>query len=125
MADPTHRLVVGADFRVEPLGDPGGGDLERLTLTEVIPPDYDRADLHAMIARKVEDCAFALDRREFGRRPTRDALFATAARITALEDLYSRFPGDGRFAEWRARIRHILEASNAEIFAEWGSDPEA
>ena len=51
-----------------------------------IPETYDAADVRALTARELEDAAFALNLREFGRAPARGALVAAAARIRAVSD---------------------------------------
>jgi len=87
-----------------------------------IPETYDAADVRAMIAREVEDAAFRMLRREYGRAPSRDALVAAVARLRAIEAVLEE---EGRdLPELRQIIRAFLVRNNAEVSAEWGHDPE-
>lgn len=109
----TLRVTVTAQVDLEP---------ERELVREVeIPPGYDAADVHALTARFIEDTAFALNRREFGRRPTLQALLAAVARLRAIEWLL-----DNREVEddTAAYIRGVLERSNDDITEEWGESPD-
>jgi len=89
-----------------------------------IPETYDAADVRALTARELEDAAFALNLREFGRAPARAALVAAAARIRAVSDALERMPRAEAFREHRERLRAILEASNEDITDDWGEGPE-
>jgi hypothetical protein len=90
----------------------------------VIPPAYDAADVRALMVRTIEDAAFELDRREFGRMPTLEALIAAVARLRALEDAVGRFPALPAFAEHRARMRMIFALTNEQVAAQWGEGPD-
>ena len=87
-----------------------------------IPPDYDAADVKALFVRKIEDTAFALVRREFGREPTKAALIAYVARQRGIERVLDETIGD--VTELRIRIREILEVSNNDATTRWGEEPE-
>jgi hypothetical protein len=89
-----------------------------------IPETYEAMDVQALVAREVEDAAFALNRKRFGRSPARKALIAAAARLRALEALVGEMPRTGEFLQYRERIRQFLEMSNDEVTALWGEDPE-
>lgn len=107
------RVTVTAQIGLEP-------ELE--AEAEVpIPPGYDAADVAALTARLVEDTAFTLNRRHFGRRPTLQALVAAAARLRAIEWLLDNQPVAEPTA---AYIRGVLARSNDAITAEWGENPD-
>ena len=89
-----------------------------------IPETYDAADVRALTARELEDAAFALNLREFGRAPALGALVAAAARIRAVLDALRRMPRVEAFREHRERLRSILEASNGDITDAWEERPE-
>jgi len=99
----------------------GGNTIEE-TKDAVIPSDYDAADVRALTARVVEDTAFVLLRREFGRAPTKAALIAYAARQRGIEVTLDEVGDDPDTL--RSRIRRIIELSNDEATAEWGEEPE-
>lgn len=99
------------------------GPLLQETATVTIPPDYTEQDTRALTARVVEDTAFALTQREFGRARTRAALVAATARVRGIRLLLD--DGDEPDVDvLRQRIRDIIELSNDEATALYGEEPE-
>lgn len=102
-----------------------GGRVHETQSTTVIPPDYDAMDIRALMARRIEDTAFDLVRKEFGREPTRAALLAAVARIRGIERaLDETISTPDELTELRIRIREIIETGNDEARAAWGEEPE-
>jgi hypothetical protein len=89
--------------------------------TEQIPPGYSEQDIRALAARMIEDTAFALNRREFGRAPTIQALIAAAARLKAIQAILD---GPDGIVSRELRIRAVLALSNAEATEAYGENPE-
>lgn len=98
-----------------------GGEVHEARATFPIPPGYDAADIRALTARKIEDTAFALNRREFHRAPALQALVAYAARIKAIQEILD---GPDGIVPRDLRIRAILALSNAEVTEAHGDEPE-
>ena len=86
-----------------------------------IPPAYDAADVRALVARQIEDTAFALVRREFGREPTRTALRAAVARLIGIERALDDHDG---IVPRELRIRAIIALSNQEAIDTYGEPDE-
>jgi len=101
-----------------------GGELHEENASVVIPPGYDAADIRALVVRKIEDTAFALTTRDFGRAPTRQALIAAVARIRAIENVLDDPHGPDGTVPITLRIRAIIGASNADITRDWGEHLE-
>lgn len=91
-----------------------------------VSPDYDVADIRALMARRIEDVAFQLNEREFHRVPTKDALIAAVSRLRAIRTFIQEHPGWFR-EQARARIAEYMDVSNAVITEQWGEqeDPES
>lgn len=83
----------------------------------VIPPDYNSADLAALMVRVVEDTAFRLVQENFGRQPTKRALLAATARLIAIREILD---GPDGVVPREVRIRAVLDATNDEAIAQWG-----
>ena len=109
------RLIVKVTALV-----PGHADLLETTDVEV-PPDYDQRDIDAFAVRNIEDTAFGLTLREFGRAPTRAALIAYVARLRAIEVAAAELDD---LSALRDRIREVIETDNVTITEQWGEDPE-
>jgi hypothetical protein len=100
-----------------------GGQLMQETETVIIPPDYDQRDTDALAVRTIEDTAFKLVRREYGRTPTRSALLAATARVRGVRLLLDAAE-ESDVDTLRERIREIIETENPEAIERWGQDPE-
>lgn len=101
-----------------------GEPVQTRDVSVAIPPDYDAADLRALVRRTVEDTAFDHSETFNDRSPTRRAFIAAAARLRALRDTFDRMPRDGAFAAWAAELHARFEASNDAITAEWSEEPD-
>jgi hypothetical protein len=101
-----------------------GGQRIEQDVDVVVPPGYDAADVRALMRRTIEDAAFELNEREFGRAPTRAALIAAAARLRAIEHILDRLQPDTEAAALRLTLRAILALSNDDVTAQWGEHPE-
>jgi hypothetical protein len=98
-----------------------GGQRIEQDVDVVVPPGYDAADVRALMMRTIEDAAFELNGREFGRAPTKAALLAAAARLRAIEHILDQLQPA---AELRLKLRAILALSNDDVTAQWGEHPE-
>jgi hypothetical protein len=89
--------------------------------TADIPPDYDSADIRALMVRKIEDTAFDLTQREFGRQPTRTALRAAVARLIGIE-LALRQPGNRQ--QIIDKVQALIDLPNADAIEQYGEPQE-
>ncbi len=103
-----------------------GGDVHEDRSTVVVPPDYDAADVRALMVRQIEDTAFGLTRKDFHRAPTLQALIAAVARVRAIEEVVNETvtPDAEGLTYLRLRIRQIIDMSNNDVTDLWGEDPE-
>jgi hypothetical protein len=88
---------------------------------EAIPPDYDDEDTRALARRMIEDTAFALNDRAFGRAPALRALIAAAARLRGLTNRIEQMPANGD----RAALIAILDLTNDEVTALFPEFPDS
>jgi hypothetical protein len=95
-----------------------GGPVHEKTTSVPIPPDYDAADVRALMVRRIEDSAFDLVREDFGREPTRTALRAAVARLIGIEAALDETVDD--VTTLRVRLRTLIELSNAEAIEQYG-----
>ena len=115
MADDIRHLSIIIAARID------GGEVHEKNASVPIPPDYDAADIRALVVRKIEDTAFELNREDFGRTPTRDALRAATARLIGILAILD---GPDGIVPRELRIRALLALSNREAIEAYG-EPEA
>jgi hypothetical protein len=115
VADDIRKIQVLIGASVD------GDDFIEAHGTAEIPPDYDSADIRALMVRKIEDTAFELTQREFGRQPTRTALRAAVARLIGIE-LSLRQPGNRQ--QIIDRVQQLIDLSNDDAIEQFGEAVE-
>jgi hypothetical protein len=120
MTDPTRERDV-RNLNIIVAAQIDGGEVHERRASIPIPPDYDAADVRALTVRAIEDTAFDLNRQDFGRAPTIQALVAAAARLKAIQEILD---GPDGIVPRELRIRAVLALSNAEVTEAHGDDPE-
>lgn len=117
---PTKQLEIALTWEFADIGGGNSGIPVIHTMVVPVPPEYDPNDLKLFIAREVEDATWAALQDEFGRRPTRDALLAAAARLSRIRELLGQLAA----SNLKQMLLQALDVPNAQARALWGEDPE-
>lgn len=87
-----------------------------------VPPDYTTVDLPPFLRHELERAVTALEVEHLGEARAATIIAAMDLRLRVIGFLLRNAPHVVRGSATAAVVQHVLDASNDEIFAEYGDD---